>query len=126
MPIEMPHYTEGGQPKITYYHYIGERLYQMAGKIGREYTDMQKYGWLNFDADECFQALGKITALFTTAYRHLENHEVAKAEKALNRITFPEGLLSYHPDLNDYLSPEEVAELAGGTLDRETWKISTD
>ena len=125
MPIETPKYIEGGQPEITYYHYIGERLYQMAGKIGKEYTDMQE-NWLNFDADECFQALRKIVVLFSTAYAHLENGEVTKAEKALNRITFPEGLLGYHPDLNNYLSPEEVAELAGGTLNRETWKISPD
>jgi hypothetical protein len=123
MPIETPKYIEGGQPEITYYHYIGERLYQMAGKIGKEYTFMQD-AWLNFDADECFQALGAITALFTTAYNHLENGEVTKAEEALNRIHFPDNLLRYHPDLNDYLTPEEVAERAGGTLDRETWKIS--
>ena len=125
MPIETPKYNEGGQPEITYYHYVGERLHQMAGKIGKEYTDMQD-NWLNFDADECFQALRKIVVLFSTAYAHLENGEVAKAETVLNRIKFPSGLLYYHPDLNDYQSPEDVAELAGGTLDRETWKISPD
>ena len=134
MPIETPKYNiqgfhspslliEGGQPEITYYHYVGERLYQMAGKIGKEYTDMQE-NWLNFDADECFEALRKIVVLFSTAYTHLENGEVAKAETVLNRIKFPSGLLYYHPDLNDYLSPQEVAELAGGTLDSETWKLS--
>jgi len=127
MPIETPRYTtdegeSGLVYTITYYDYIAERLAEMAGKIGKGYTEMADSNWLNFDAVEGFHALSKAVALFSTAYNHLENGEVTKAEKALNRITFTHSSL---PDsLNEYRGPEEIAERVGGTLDKETWKIS--
>lgn len=106
---------------LSYYDYVNEKLSEMAGKIAKAYTSVHNEIWLNEGIEDVLKDLQEIVIKFTTACKLGETISLEDALKILKQIEWPTGLLDYHPELNNYLTPEDIAADLGATLNKENW-----